>query len=164
LFFDGDEQYRARWDVQSGLLQKGHWLFHGVQRHNSDGPPTMTAAASLPTSLTVTRIEDSLAQPESLSFWELPHYIKVLEQTGFTAARIRQHYYELMAQPLLFMAMVLVAAVFMQRQTRQGRALLALVSGVGAGVVVFVLNNTLLALGVSEALPTVLAAWVVPVV
>jgi lipopolysaccharide export system permease protein len=162
LFFDADENYRARWDAHSGLLQKGRWQFHGVDQRAADGTVTKVAAASLPTRLTITRIEDSLAQPESLSFWELPHYIKMLNQTGFSSTRHRQHYYALMAQPVLFMAMVLVAAVFMQRQTRQGRALLALVSGVGAGVLVFVFNNTLLALGVSESLPTPLAAAVVP--
>ncbi|MGE3770724.1 MAG: LptF/LptG family permease, partial [Bdellovibrionales bacterium] len=112
----------------------------------------------------VRRIEDSLASPESLSFWELPRYIKALDLTGFNSTRYRQHHYELMAQPLLFVAMVLVAAVFMQRQTRQGRALLAMTSGVGAGLFIFILNNTMLALGVSQSMPASLAAWVVPLV
>jgi lipopolysaccharide export system permease protein len=164
LFFDAKENYMARWDADSAKLDNNQWVFTSVKQQTADGTITNEPALSVPTTLTIGRIEDSLAQPESLSFWELPDYIQALQKTGFNPSRHRQHYYELMAQPLLFMGMVLMAAVFMQRQTRQGRALLAIMSGIGAGVVVFILNNMLLAFGTTEAIPAALAAGVVPLV
>lgn len=162
LFFGPQEDYRARWDAESAELMAGHWRFYNVRKMVTGQPAQSEAVLDLPTKLTVSKIEDSLAQPESLSFWELPKYIKALEQTGFSPTRHRQHYYALLAQPLLLVAMVLVAAVFMQRQTRSGNVLLTMVAAVGAGVFLFVLNNTVLALGITESLPAFFAALVVP--
>lgn len=163
LFFGPNEDYRSRWDAESAELLPGEWRFYNVRIQSPGQAESTQPVVNLPTKLTISKIEDSLAQPESLSFWELPGYVHALENTGFSSTRHRQHYYELMAQPLLLVAMVLVAVVFMQRQTRSGNALLSLIASVGVGVFLFVLNNTILALGVTESLPTALAAWVVPV-
>lgn len=163
LFFGPNEDYRGRWDAASAELLDGHWRFYNVRVLLPGQPEQVQPVVDLPTKLTVRKIEDSLAQPESLSFWELPAYVKALESTGFSPTRHRQHYFELLAQPILLLAMVLVAIVFMQRQTRSGGALLALIGAVGTGVLLFVLNNTVLALGVAESVPTALAALVVPV-
>lgn len=163
LFFGPDETYHGRWDAESAELLPGQWRFYNVHMLLPGEAETIQPVVNLPTKLTIRKIEDSLAQPESLSFWELPSYIRALEATGFSPTRHRQHYFELLAQPLYLVAMVLVAIVFMQRQTRSGNTLATLIAAIGTGVFLFVLNNTVLALGTTESLPAALAAWVVPV-
>ncbi len=169
LLFGPNENYLARIDAAGGELQAGKWVFSNAvirkppAANGASMPPETLPTYVLPTTLTPSKIEDSLAQPDSLSFWELPAFIDALERTGFSSTRHRQHYHALMAEPLLLVAMVLVAIVFMQRQLRQAQALPLLVGAVVSGVAVFILNNTVLAFGISGGIPTFLAAWAVPV-
>ena len=113
----------------------------------------------LPTTLTTSKIEESLASPDSMSFWELPGFIRLLESSGFSAQRHRLHFNVLLARPFLFCAMVLVAATFSLRMQRRGGAVLLLVSGVAAGFLLYFVSDIVFALGLSAKIPVLLAAW-----
>ncbi len=47
---------------------------------------------SLPTDLTVDRVQESFASPDTLSVWALPGFISLLERSGFSAIRHRLHF------------------------------------------------------------------------
>jgi lipopolysaccharide export system permease protein len=94
-----------------------------------------------------------------MSFWELPGFIALLEQSGFTAQRHRLHFNVLLARPFLFCAMVLVAATFSLRMQRRGGAGMLIVSGVLAGFLLYFLSDIVFALGLSAKIPVLLAAW-----
>ena len=78
------------------------------------------ARIEMPTNLTARKIQDSFAAPETMSFWELPSFIRLLENSGFSALRHRLYFDALLARPLLFAAMVLIAASFSLRMQRRG--------------------------------------------
>ena len=59
-----------------------------------------------------------------MSFWELPGFIRLLEESGFSTQRHRLHFNVLLARPFLFCAMVLVGATFSLRMQRRGGAIL----------------------------------------
>jgi lipopolysaccharide export system permease protein len=94
-----------------------------------------------------------------MSFWELPGFISLLEQSGFSAQRHRLHFNVLLARPLLFCAMVLVAATFSLRMQRRGGAGMMIISGVVAGFLLYFLSDIIFALGLSAKVPVLLAAW-----
>src|SRR3546814_15030873 len=75
----------------------------------------------LKTDLTITKIQDSFASPEAMSFWELPEFIATLEAAGFSGHRHRLHYYTLLVYPLLLCSMVLIAAVVTLRRSEERR-------------------------------------------
>ena len=163
LFFDHDEVYRGRMDATGGVLGDGEWQFgQATLRMAGVDKPQVMPDYRVPTTLTPARIEDSLAQPDELSFWQLPGFIHALDATGFSSVRHRTHYQALLAQPVLLLAMVLIAVVFMQRQLRNAQGLLLLAGAVGAGTAIFILNNTVLAFGNAGTLPPFLAAWTLP--
>ena len=83
----------------------------------------------------------------------------LLEQSGFSAQRHRLHFNVLLARPLLFCAMVLVAATFSLRMQRRGGAIALLMSGVAAGFLLYFLSDVVFALGLSAKIPVLLAAW-----
>ena len=62
-------------------------------------------------------------------------------------------------KPLLFCAMVLVAASFSLRMQRRGGAIALLMSGVAAGFLLYFLSDVVFALGLSAKIPVLLAAW-----
>ncbi len=114
----------------------------------------------LPTNMTVARIQESFAPPDTLSFWALPGFIALLEHAGFSSARHRLEFQTLLALPLLAGTMTLLAAGFSMRPARRGGVARMLASGVAAGFALFVISKIAQEFGQSGALPPVLAAWV----
>jgi len=160
LFFtDARAQFTGRIEAEAATLDSGFWAIERGQRFRPGQPAEKFEAIRLATGLTARKIEESLASPESMSFWELPGYITLLEQSGFSAQRHRLHFNILLARPLLFCAMVLVAASFSLRMQRRGGAVMLLMSGVGAGFLLYFVSDVVFALGLSARIPVLLAAW-----
>jgi lipopolysaccharide export system permease protein len=159
FFLDRGAQFAGRIEAQSARLEKGFWIIEHGQRFPPNGPAEPFQEVRLATSLTTSKIEESLASPDSMSFWELPGYISLLESSGFSAQRHRLQFNVLLAKPLLFCAMVLVAATFSLRMHRRGGAVMLLVSGVAAGFLLYFISDIVFALGLSAKIPVLLAAW-----
>jgi lipopolysaccharide export system permease protein len=159
FFLNPQGEFTSRIEARSARLEDGSWVIEGGQRFRPGDPPEAVAQLRLPTSLTSTKIEESLASPDTMSFWELPGFISLLEQSGFSAQRHRLHFNVLLARPFLFCAMVLVAATFSLRMQRRGGAGMMIVSGVVAGFLLYFLSDIVFALGLSAKIPVLLAAW-----
>lgn len=159
FFLDRGSRFTARVEAQSARLESGFWVIENGQRFHPGGPVEPIGELRLPTTLTTSKIEESLASPDTMSFWELPGFITLLEQSGFSAQRHRLHFNVLLAKPFLFCAMVLVAATFSLRMQRRGGAVMLLVSGVAAGFLLYFLSDIVFALGLSAKIPVLLAAW-----
>lgn len=158
--FDGEDNFLLRGDAKRAVLQDGHWVFEVVKMHRAGtAAPEDLAEYSLPTALTIDEIEDSFAAADTMSFWNLPGYIRTLEATGFDATRLKVHYQALWAQPLLFTAMILLAASVSMRPPRQRGTFALIVIGIFIGFIVFFMSSFLQALGTSHQIPVVLAAW-----
>ena len=109
--------------------------------------------------LTLTKIQESFASPETMSFWDLPNFISVLEAAGFSGHRHRLHYYSLLALPVLLSGMVLIAAAFTVHLNKRSHGFFAIVGGIFISFVFYVLGDIVHALGLSTNVPTLLAAW-----
>jgi lipopolysaccharide export system permease protein len=161
FFFDQTDAFQRRLDAPSATLQPGRWVFKdaiisGQGRDRSSAPAQEQV---LPTRLTIADVEDSFSSPETMSFWRLPGHIRTLEETGFDASRLKVYYQNLLAQPLLFAAMVLLAATVALRPPRLRGAFAMLGTGVFIGFFVFFMSSFLQALGSSQQIPVLLAAW-----
>ncbi len=165
LFIGPDKRFKSRIEAKSATLLDGMFRLQDatdMQPGKASRPvPTMEIA----TNLTPQRINDNFASPESISFWQLPEYIAYFEASGFSAHKQRMYFHGLLASPLLLCAMVLVAAAFaLQSNVRSGGMLLRLGTGVVAALLFYFFSNIVNALGASQTLPLVLAAWAPPVV
>jgi lipopolysaccharide export system permease protein len=157
--FEGDDHFIWRIDAANAALHDGFWEFRDVSITGPERALERLESYRLDTDLTPEKIQESFASPETISFWQLPRFIRVLEDTGFSALPHRLHFQALIAEPLLLVAMVLIAATFSLRLTRRGGTLLLMVSGVIAGFVLFLLTNVVHALGLGASVPVSLAAW-----
>jgi lipopolysaccharide export system permease protein len=159
FFFNSAHQFMSRIEAKTARLEGGAWVVSdGARWHTSDQSEPVPELR-LPTKFTSRRIEESLASPDTMSFWALPGFISLLEQSGFSTQRHRLQFNILLARPFLFCAMVLVAATFSLRMQRRGGATLMVVGGVGAGFILYFVSNIVFALGLSAKLPVLLAAW-----
>jgi lipopolysaccharide export system permease protein len=159
FFFNAAHQFSSRVETKSARLDDGYWIVGAGNRWRTSDQPEPVPEMRLPTKFTSHRIEESLASPDTMSFWTLPGFISLLEQSGFSAQRHRLQFNILLARPFLFCAMVLVAATFSLRMQRRGGATLMIVGGVAAGFLLYFVSNIVFALGLSAKLPVLLAAW-----
>lgn len=159
LHFSPDDSFIERLDAAEANLEDGRWLFRDVRVNRPLQPEQREAVYALRTELTLDDIKESFASPETMSFWNLPGYIKTLEETGFDATSLRVHYQSLLSQPLMFAAMVLLAAMVSMRPPRFRGTMTLITLGVFIGFFVFFMSSFLQALGASGQIPIMLAAW-----
>ncbi|MBN2751446.1 MAG: LPS export ABC transporter permease LptG [Rhodospirillaceae bacterium] len=115
---------------------------------------------SQPTALSLSKIQEKFSSPASLSFWDLPGFIRFFESAGFSAHRHLLHWHALLASPLLLCAMVFVAAVFaLNPNMRKGGFLVRIIAGVGVGFAFYFFTRITYALGLTNTLPVFLSAW-----
>ena len=157
--FDNDYRFRERIEAQQATLEEGRWLFKSVRRYTLDAPPVEQDSLSLSTSLTPAQVRNSFSTPETVSFWQLPGYIRSSESSGFATAGYRLQYHKLLAQPFLLAAMVMLAAAVSLRFFRFGGVQKMVLSGVGAGFLLYVLSKVTEDLSKAELMHPIAAAW-----
>jgi lipopolysaccharide export system permease protein len=156
---DANDRLLERVEAQSGLLQPGHWLLDGARTIVPGRQPTPARVMTLPTDMTVDRVQDSFAPPDTLSVWALPGFIALLDRSGFSSIRHRLHFHSLLAMPLLAGTMALLAAGFSMRPARRGGVAQMIGFGVAAGFALFVITKVAEEFGQTGTLPPPLAAW-----
>ncbi|MBM3545334.1 MAG: LPS export ABC transporter permease LptG [Alphaproteobacteria bacterium] len=159
FLYEGLDRYSGRIDAASARLEEGHWALRDALVVSGDRAPVREPTMRIATDLTLETIQDSFAAPETMSFWELPAFIDVLEKAGFSAARHRLHLHGLLAAPLMLAAMVLIAATFSLRMVRRGGTMAVAGAGIFVGFLVYFASDVIFALGLSGRLPVELAAW-----
>ncbi|OJU25112.1 MAG: LPS export ABC transporter permease LptG [Nitrobacter sp. 62-13] len=157
--FDPDSRFRERIEAREATLEEGRWLFKDVRRFTLDSPPVEQERFVLPTSLTPAQVRNSFSTPETVSFWQLPAYIRSSESSGFATAGYRLQYHKLLAQPFLLAAMVMLAASVSLRFFRFGGVQKMVLSGVGSGFLLYVLSKVTEDLSKAELMNPIAAAW-----
>ncbi len=161
LYFTDNNDFLQRIDAPTARLEGEFWNLTDITLHpaTAEGITIKQDSYKLPTTLTVQDIEESFSSPQSMSFWKLPSYINTLEETGFDATRIKVYYQSLLAQPLLFCAMILLAATVSMQPPRSKGTFTMIAAGVFIGFILFFMSSFLQALGASQQIPVMMAAW-----
>lgn len=161
IFFGPQDEFLRRIDAKTALLKQdeGVWVFENAVSNAPDEKTNKVPFVMLPTNLTIKDLEESFASPDTMSFWQLPGFIRTMDSAGFDTTRMEIHFQSLLSQPLLFVAMILLAASVSLRPPRFRGTLTLIVAGLVFGFVVFFMTSFLQALGVSHQIPVFLAAW-----
>ena len=158
-----------RVEAGSAELRDGAWHMRDAKDwplkpgSNPEAEARTHATYTLPSTLTVDRIRESLGTSSGVSIWEMQRFIAQLEQAGFSA---RRHHVWLQAQlsrPLFLVAMVLVGAAFTMRHTRFGGIGVSVLSAILLGFALYFIRSFALILGENGQLAVPLATWAVPV-
>ncbi len=169
--FDPDNRLTGRIEANSATLTPELWILRGVRRWDlagtadgSLGEAEQIVQLSVPTNLSTSQILDSFAQPETVSFWALPGFIRQLERAGFSGRRHRLFFQSELARPALFAAMVLIGAGFSLRHARFGQTGVMILLSIFAGFLLYFFKDLSESLGNSGDIPIHLAAWAPPMV
>ena len=120
-----------------------------------------SALVPFETDLSLDKILEKFDDPQTMSFWRFPRFIRFLKESGFTSATHEMYWHELIAFPALLVAMLLIGCVFaVSPSNRQGKVLVRVLSAVLCGFALFFLTRVTNVLGQSGSLPMILAAWI----
>ncbi len=144
------------------LTEAKLWPLAGSTNPEADAilHPSLTIASTL----TADQIRDSFGTPSSIAIWELPRFIKRLQDAGFTARRHQMYLQSELALPAFLVAMVLIAAGFTMRHQRGGRTGIMVMGAILLSFAIYFLRNLSEVLGESGQLPIILAAWAPPLI
>lgn len=157
--YQGKDRFVGRYDAAFASLEDGYWRLRDVWILIPEQPKRFEPEFLLATDLTLARIQDSFAPPQTISFWQLPEFIRTLQSAGFSAVAHRLQFQTLLSAPLLMCAMVLIAAAFAPRHGRRSGTMYMIGGGVLAGFILYFVSDLVFAVGLSDQVPVALAAW-----
>jgi lipopolysaccharide export system permease protein len=151
-----------RKDAARAYLRDGYWDLQDVKTFRN-GTIQPAAGDRVPTNLKPEFVQERLARPETIPFYDLPGKIEVARSFGLKANAFAMQFDSLVALPFLLVAMTLIAATVSMRFARMGQSATMILGGVVAGFLLYVVSVLVKAFGVAGFVPTAIAAWV-PVV
>jgi lipopolysaccharide export system permease protein len=157
--FDDSARFLNRIDAQTATLENGYWLVKDALITTPGQPAQRVPAKVLDTDLTIEQIQDSFASPRTMSFWQLPGFIRSLEAAGFSALQHKLYWHVVFSTPFMLCAMAFLAAAFSLRMPRRGGSRSLVVAGIFSGFLFFFISDIIHALGLSGSLPVQAAAW-----
>jgi len=156
--YGAEDHFLGRIDATTGQLRDHAWLLKDAWVSGASGTPKRYDTYLLDTTLTPAQIQESFAAPDTLSFWDLPGYIRAAQSAGFSAIRYQLYLYTLYALPALFAAMVFMAASFSLRPSREGGIVKIILFSAACGFGVYFFSDLTRVLGQSGTVPVLLAA------
>ena len=160
---DGGLIFVRRIDAERATLTGGAWRLTRVNVGNPGQPAVASSVLTIPSTLDSRAVLERFAKPNVVSFWELPHRVERTEAAGLSSLKYRLRWHQLLASPLLYAAMSILAAGFSLRLLRLGGLAGLAGAAVALGFILFFVNELLSAMGSAELLPPSAAAWASPV-
>ena len=157
--FDEQGAFNERIEAREGILRDGYWELKDVRVLSSTEEPQTFDSYLLASNLEASQVRQTFTPPESVPFWALDETIAQTERSGLDATRYRLQHGVLLARPLLFIVMVIVAASVSLRFFRFGGVGRMVVGGVAAGFLLYVATEVMRDLGSAGLVSPVVAAW-----
>lgn len=163
--FSENNAFLKRIDANKAALQDGFFELRNARTYTPGKNIEFNGSIRIPTELTLGKIQENFASPETISFWDLPKLIDFFESSGFSAHSHRLHLHSLIVSPFLLMTMVLIAAVFsVDPNQRRGGGALKLSCAIASGFLLYFMTRITYAMGFAANLPIVFATWSPPVI
>jgi lipopolysaccharide export system permease protein len=155
----GQPEFKRRLEATEARLRPGFWQLSNVREATAGESSVYSDSLSLRSTLDSEQAVERFASPEAIAFWRLPAAIQSTEQAGFSASGYRLRFQQLLATPVLFAAMAVLAAAFSLRLARLGGLAGLAGAGVALGFVVYFFDRFSGALGRADIIPQFAAAW-----
>ncbi|HUB63081.1 MAG TPA: LPS export ABC transporter permease LptG [Methylocella sp.] len=157
--YDHTGTFVQRIEAPTGILWPGVWQFDQAKVMAPGEGSFATHTYLLAASVSPDDIVQGVITPDSVPFWDLPSLQAKTEAAGLDGTGYLLQFHTLLARPLLFVAMVLIAAAFSLRFFRFGGIGKMIFGGVGAGFVLYVATKFMGDLGGTGLLNPLVAGW-----
>lgn len=167
-FFDENQQFYKKINAEDIMLKEGYWYLTNVTINDRENINKTMLSLNIPTDLKedfiIKKILNNFEDVRLFSIYDLPTLINDLKDSGFPPRKFVVHYYSLLAKPLLFVAMSLIAAFFAVNNVRSKNNILLLIAGTISGLVLYITSIIISAFGSSGLIPIFLATWMITII
>ena len=122
-------------------------------------PGTSQDGYTLPVNISKDQLQINTAIPQNIPYWNLRQQAERAKAAGRNYRAFLTHHASMSARPILFIAMVILAACISLRFARFGQSGRMILGGILAGFVLYVLSEIVLSFGSNGLVPPTLAAW-----
>ncbi|MFE1601671.1 LPS export ABC transporter permease LptG [Methylobacterium sp. ID0610] len=157
--FDDEGAFAQQIEARRAVLHDGYWELQDARVLAKDSQPESYDTYLVASNLVPSQVRQRFTPPDSVPFWQLGDTIARTERAGLDATRYRLQRAVLLARPMLFVAMVLVAASVSLRFFRFGGIGRMALAGVAAGFALYVARQVMEGLGASGIVAAPVAAW-----
>ncbi len=157
--FSDDGGIKDRLDAERAELGDGFWQLDNVTITRGGADRESVEGMQIKSGLKPELIEEKLALPETIPFFELGRKIQAARSFGLNANGFIVQFHSLMAMPVLLVAMTLIAATVSLKFARFGQSAPMILGGILAGFLLYVVSVLAKAFGSAGLVPPVIAAW-----
>jgi len=168
-FFDDNGMFYKKLDSPSMILRQGSWtiekaiLNEGNKILNKE-VKNVEIATDLEPEFVMEKIVNNFQNVKLFSLFRLPSLIKDLRSSGFPSTKFMVHFHSLLAKPLLFAAMTLIACYFGLNHVRNNSNALMIFLGIVVGLTLYITSSIVNALGSSGVIPVFAATWMIAII
>ncbi len=162
--FNADNSPRIRYDAAEALFesdgsQQNFYALRDAIETIPGEKSTNIDKVRIPVAITRSLLQASSTKATETGFWSLKAQAEQAVRANRNPLPFFTQFQSLMAQPFLFGTMVLLAATFSLRFARFGQSGMAVLGGIAAGFVLYVITKLVLTFGSNGLVPPLVAAW-----
>ncbi len=152
-FLDNNKNFIKRIDASVAQFRVGKWILQDARVTSENTINESLGSIEVPTNITFEQIQESLVPPESLSFWKLPTFIAIAENSGLSVAKHKLYFYRLLISPIFFVAMIILGAAFSMTSPRFGRSNIMMITALMTGFFIYFFSDLIFAFAVAGDVP-----------
>ena len=163
--FYGQEKLNRKIEASKAILRETFWELTDVNiidnnlKPEARPKPITINQLDIPTSLTNEQITDSFADPRVISIYSIKQFISRLETSGYTATRHKLFLLTELSRPIFFMAMLLIAAMFLLRTESGSSRGVNIFMCLFVGFLLFSIQKLFESFALAEQVPLLLVAF-----
>ena len=160
IHFDSSGEVILRQDASSAKLEDGYWQLNNVIERKPGEIPVRKVSEQLRTNLKQDFIKERLTAPETIGFFDLSNRIAAAKSFGISTKALETQFNSLLSQPLLLVAMTLIAATVSLKFSRFNQSRSVILGGILSGFMLYVVTVLVKAFGSSGVVPPFVATWI----
>ncbi|MFN7710469.1 MAG: LptF/LptG family permease [Holosporales bacterium] len=158
--FNQKNQLQGILTAEKAQWQNGQFVFSKAWMTRPGLMPQHLEEFQIYTGITPQSFEEQGTAVYTVSFWDLPRFIHLLERAGLSSQKYLVYWHSLWARMFWLGIMVFLAAAFALRPLRQGHQAFWLTAGIALAFALYVLRDISYALGSAGTVPAMVAAWI----
>ncbi len=152
------DDYTTSYTADLGTIENHSLILKNVIKQAPGVEPVRYEQISLPTGLVEDQIQQNIPHPDIIPFWKLSGFIEQVKQSGFSTLRHELYYKSMLATPLLYLSLVLIALSCSINLPRKGKLGIVFVSGGAIGILIFFIDKIINVMALTGTLPINIAA------
>ena len=152
--------------AHSASIRDNVWHMHHCKIITHDGDTIKKDVHTLPTKLSYKKINKMVADPHSISFWNIQKFASILDKVGLSSLSYQMHWFSRISTILQMFAFVAIASAFCMQHNHRNRK--PYVQKISALIVLcfplYFLNNIILAYGENGTMPLPMSTLLMPLV